>query len=218
MKLAVYGAGGSGREVCDLFYECPSERCRWNEIVLIDDFTDKTEIYGHPAYSFESVVELYSPEELQVVIAIGEPKYRRDLREKIEAHHFKLGKVIHSNAKISPSSIIGDGVILQDGVIVSSDAIIGDNVYINHRTLIGHDVEISKDSQISANVVISGGTKIGECAFVGGAVCVRDHVIVGNDSIISMGSVVLRNVGANMIVMGNPAREIRNKEDAKVFK
>lgn len=218
MRLAVYGSGGSGKEVYDIFVECPKEREKWEEIIFIDDTKPEGTFRDCSMMPFERLCEIYSVDEIQVVIAIGEPIHRKILCEKITEKGFKLGNVIHKDAKVSLFAKIGNGVVVQDGVIISSDAIVRDNVYINHRSMIGHDVQINRHSQVSAGVIISGGASVGEEVFIGGGCCVRDHISIGNRVILSMGSVALRDIPDDMTAMGNPARVIRGDVGNMVFK
>jgi acetyltransferase-like isoleucine patch superfamily enzyme len=49
---------------------------------------------------------------------------------------------------------------------------------------------------------------IGDNVWIGGSCIIYPGVTIGNGSVISMGSVVTANVPANVLVMGNPARQI----------
>ena len=217
MNLAIYGAGGSGREVYDLLNCCPRQREKWNDVVFIDDTKEEGFLYDCKRMPFTRVTELYSPDDTEVIIAIGEPKQRERLYNIVVGCGYELGNIIHDNAFISSHAKIGHGVVVQDGVIISSEAIVDDNVYINHRSMVGHDVVIGSNCQISANVVISGGAHVGETTFIGGMSCVRDHTNIGTHCIVSMGAAVLKDVCDYSIVMGNPARVIRKNENEKVF-
>ena len=48
--------------------------------------------------------------------------------------------------------------------------------------------------------------------------CIREGLVIGHDSIIAMGAVVLKNVRDNKTVIGNPAREVVENTNHKVFK
>ncbi|ADL34922.1 acetyltransferase [Butyrivibrio proteoclasticus B316] len=217
MNLAVYGAGGSGREVYDLLQHCPKQRQKWDEIVFIDDTKEEGNLHDSKRMPFSRLKELYTPDNTEVIIAIGEPKQRERLYNEVISSGYIFGNLIHDNSFISDYAKIGSGIVIQEGVIISSDAVINDNVYINHRCMIGHDVVIGSNCQISANVVISGGAHVGETTFIGGMSCVRDHTNIGTHCIVSMGAAVLKDVCDYSIAMGNPARVIRKNENEKVF-
>lgn len=217
MKLAIYGAGGSGKEVYEIVEDCEGERKKWEEIIFIDDTKEEGLFRNNRRIPFSVFVDKYSAFDTQVIIAIGEPKQRKILYDKVINAGFELANVIHEAAKISESANLGKGVVIQDGVIISSDAYIEDNVYLNHRALIGHDVKVGKHCQISCNTAFAGGSELGECVFVGISACVRDHITIGEHSVLSMGTIVMHDVKPYKIVMGNPGREIANNTDEKVF-
>lgn len=84
------------------------------------------------------------------------------------------------------------------GLIVHSNTIIGNNVVLRHNTTIGVAFDggpspvIGNNVSIGANSVVIGGIKIGD------------------NSIIGAGSVVVNDVPPNVIVVGNPAKIIKN--------
>ena len=69
----------------------------------------------------------------------------------------------------------------------------------------GHPVDKPQDSHIAGNVTIR------KNAYIGANVVIRYGVEVGENAVIATGSVVTRDVPANSIWGGNPARLIREK-------
>lgn len=217
MKLAIYGTGGSGKEAYEILEECPEERLKWDEIIFIDDTVESGEFRFCRRFTFEDLQKIIRPEETKIVIAVGEPKLRRILYNRIVSAGYSFGNIIHDTAVVSKSAILGNGIVLQDGVKIFAEAEISDNVCINSRTIVGHNVKIGMHCQVSANVIFAGFSRLEECVFIGVLSCVRDHTIVGAHSIISMGSVVMKNVRPYKVFMGNPGREIAENTEEKVF-
>ncbi len=218
MNIAIYGSGGAGKEVFDLLAETPEERRKWEEIVFIDDTVPSGEYWSCRRFTFEDFQREFTPDRIRIVIAVGEPKARQDLYERVKAAGYALTPpILHRLAFVSDSAVLGDGVVLQDGVRVSPETVMGENTFVNHRSMIGHNCIIGKHCQISANVMIAGSVTIGDTIFAGVSCGIRDHTTVGEHSILSMGSVVLKDVRPYKIVLGNPAREIAENRDEKVF-
>ena len=93
---------------------------------------------------------------------------------------------IHCLCYIAQYTIIEDDVFLAPGVICANDMYPGSSKKVK---LVG--VTLKKHCQIGCNVTLLPG------------------VVVGKNSIIGAGSVVTRNIPANVIAYGNPCRAMR---------
>lgn len=214
MKLAIYGTGGSAKEIFDLAMLLNS----WSEIVFLNDFEQIDSFMGYKCMSYNNFKGAFGIDEIELCIAVGEPDAKRKLYEKIKADGYRLATLIYPNAIVSPSAKIGEGVVIKYNVIISADAVVEDNVYIQSNVTVGHDVVIRKHCQLSAYSHVSGKTIIEEGVYVGVHCPIRESLLIGKNSILSMGAVVLKDVPEEVIVMGNPARVIAKNESKKVFK
>ena len=88
------------------------------------------------------------------------------------------------------------------GVVISKNAIIGKNCVIYQNVTIGDGKEINnrKAPIIGNNVVIYANAVV-----IGG-------ITIGNNAVIGAGAVVLNDVPENSVVVGNPARIIKNNK------
>lgn len=208
MTLGIYGTGGAGREIYMIFDVAPHMYDKWDEIVFIDDINEVKEVYGCKVYTFNELKKKFSVDDIQIIIAVGEPKSKKILYEKVKEAGYKLATIISPLALVSRDAIIKEGVLINENVSVSAGAVIEENVLVNGKTIIGHDVHIEPHCQISSFSIIGGKTNVGEETFIGMSSCIKDHIIIGEKCVISMGAVVMKNVNPNRVVMGNPAREI----------
>lgn len=216
MVLAIYGTGGSGRELYELVMEIGCTR--WEEIVFVDDTKAPSTFRNCKMITFEMFCSNYEPEQAHFAIAVGEPAFRELLSGRVRKKGYQLATIIHPLAQISQSATIADGVIIQSGAIISADANIERNVWIQPNAIIAHDVVVGENSQISHIAVIAGRTKIGKNVYIGMGACVRENITIGEYAIVSMGGVVVKSVNSNMIVIGNPAREVAENKRHRVFK
>ena len=210
MTLAIYCAGGLGKEIVALARSVT----RWQYIIFVDDVTEDEWYEGAKVYKFDEIADL--PDEVEFVIANGEPSSREAIYKKIKSAGYKLTTIIGLGATIHPSAKLGEGCILYD-CGVSADTVIGDNVLINTRVVIGHDVKVASHVVISALCFIGGLTSIGERTYLAPGAMVKDRVHIGSDVIISLGGVVLRSVRDFSIMVGNPAKKIADNIDKKIF-
>jgi UDP-3-O-[3-hydroxymyristoyl] glucosamine N-acyltransferase len=86
-----------------------------------------------------------------------------------------------------------------------------ENVKIDNLVHISHGVQIGKNSLIIANAMIAGSCEIGENVWVSPSVSIIQKTKIGDDSLIGLGSVVLKDVEASSIVVGVPAKKIKDK-------
>lgn len=216
--LGIYGSGGLGREILDLIKAINRAEQQFNPI-FINDFKDSNTapINGVTVLTFDEFKAQFSPEAAAIAIAVGEPKVRRIMREKVTAAGYKLQTLIHPGAFIGSETKLGDGVLVQYNTFVSCNLNIGDNTLIQPNSNIGHDTIIGGDSVISTFVVISGNCNIGECVYIGVGTPIKEKITIGSHSIIGMGSAVLRDIPENVVALGNPARPMKENTEGKVF-
>lgn len=216
MVLAVFGASGQGKEVREIADYQNAVTKRWEKIIFIDDNKPEGAFMGLEMIQLNNALEKY--EKIEFVIAVGEPKTKKKIYERLLSLNCKFGSVISPDSQVSPYCKLGEGLVIKRGVIISADAVIGDDTTIQSYACIGHDAIIGKHCQISTHVDIGGQTVVGDCVFVGLNAPVRELLTIGDNAIISAGAVVLKDVDANVTVMGNPARVVsRNGEDGRVF-
>ena len=115
------------------------------------------------------------------------------------------GVVIGENCKIQSHTFICEGVTIEDNVFI------GHNVtFINDRfpRATTADGTLQRDADwVCEPTVVRHGASIGSSATLLGGITVGENAIVG------AGSVVTRNVPANTIVAGNPARILRQIDE-----
>jgi acetyltransferase EpsM len=71
---------------------------------------------------------------------------------------------------------------------------------------------MKKFSHLAADCIVGGNVTLGCGAHVGTNATIRENVNIGDFSLIGSGSVVLKDVPKNAIVVGNPATILRIKQ------
>jgi UDP-3-O-[3-hydroxymyristoyl] glucosamine N-acyltransferase len=107
---------------------------------------------------------------------------------------------------------LGDRVVIGTGSIVArgtlSDTCIGNDVKLDNLVHVAHNCKIGSGTLIAAAAELSGGVTLGENVWVGPNSSIRDGISVGDRAFIGIAANVIRQVAADSVVAGNPAKLI----------
>jgi UDP-2-acetamido-3-amino-2,3-dideoxy-glucuronate N-acetyltransferase len=128
-------------------------------------------------------------------------------RSKIGAFvEIQKGAVIGADCKISSHTFVCEGVTIQDCVFVGHSV-----VFINDRypraTNSDGQLQSEADWSVEKTLVCKG-------ASIGSGSVIMCGVTIGENAIIGAGSVVTKDVPANAVVAGTPARFMRHVKQA----
>ena len=204
-KLIIVGAGGFGREVAFANENSP---VRMDFVGFIDDSATGVTPEG---WNILGGMDAW-PDDVQGVVAIGNPRARRSIVHRITVlQSHPLGR-LDSVVSRHPTVTVGEGCIFVAGVRTTVNTKIGNNVIINLNCTIGHDVCIGDFVTIAPLCAISGNVRIADGVEIGTGSCIREGVTLAEGSMVGMGSVVVKGVPPNMLVVGNPAKPLRELE------
>lgn len=209
--IAIYGAGGFGKEVACLI-RIINERQKEPEWNLVGFFDDNKELKGqmisHYALCLGGIEELNDyPKELNLTIPIGNSKTVYSIIQKITNPKALYPNLIHPDVVFSDQETfsIGRGNIIQRGCSFSCDVTIGDFNIANGAVSIGHDVKVGSFNTIMPSVRISGGVAIGDYNFFGVGSIVLQYIKIENEVRLGAGSVLMTKPRNGQLYMGNPA-------------
>lgn len=113
--------------------------------------------------------------------------------------------VIGKNCKVEPFAFIPEGVILEDEVFVGPHACFTNDKFPRATTV--------KGELKTANDWVVGKTIVKRRASIGANATIMCGITIGENSMVGAGSVVTKDVPANSIVAGNPAKAIGKVKD-----
>lgn len=209
--IAIFGAGGFGREVACLLKLINIKEPKWNLIGFYDDNQSLwgTETgYGVVLGGIDALNTKQDP--LSIIIAIGVPQILKKVVGKINNPLVDYPNIIAPSVTFldDASVSMGKGNIICSSCLLSCNISIGDFNVMNGFIPIGHDTTIGNYNVIMPSTNISGGVTIGDENFLGVKSTVLQYVKIGNNVRLGAGSVVMRNTKDDNLYMGNPAKRV----------
>ncbi len=216
-KIAIYGAGGLGREVAGGIKRINNSKTdgeKWEFVGFYDDHLEAGTQISHYGKVLGGMDELNAIEEpLALAIAVGNPMTRKKLFARITNPNIDFPNLIAPSFKIlDPQTFkIGRGNLIQDNCSATCDVTIGDFNVLNGSDILGHDDVIGDFNVIMPGVHLSGEVKIGNCNLLGVDSVVLQQIRIGNNVTLGAGSVLMTKPKDGMTYIGVPARKFDYK-------
>lgn len=207
--IAIFGAGGLGKEVACLVNRINEKEPTWNLIGFFDDNPDLNgRMISHfgPCLGNSDNLNNYH-EDLALVMAIGNPLTVKKVVGKIRNSHISYPNLIHPSFSISDSESfqIGQGNVIQANCTVTVDVQMGDFNILNGSVSLGHDTQVGSFNMFMPGVRISGGVTIGDENFFGVYAVVLQQIAIGHRIRLGAGSILMKKPKDGYLYLGNPA-------------
>ena len=209
--IAIYGAGGFGREVVCMINAINEVNPQWNFIGFFDDGIEKgvKNIFGEILGGIETLNAW--DKELHVVFSIATPHILKKVVGKIANNNIKFPNLVAPNVNFlhKESLNIGQGNLLFFGTRVSCEVTIGNFNLLNGFVSLGHDVTIGDFNVLGPMVRLSGNVTINDENFFGVQSIVLQGLKMGNKIKVGANSVIIRNTKDETLYVGNPATRVK---------
>ncbi|GEP50397.1 hypothetical protein FNO01nite_10690 [Flavobacterium noncentrifugens] len=208
--MIIVGAKGFAKEVLEVLHQGK----QLENVAFFDDVNADIPKLLYEIFpvltTAEAVLSYFKNTDNRFTIGIGNPVLRKKLYDKFTA----LGGVFTST--VSPLARIGnygntiaEGCNIMTGTVITNDVTIEKGVLINLNCTVGHDCKIGTFSEMSPGVSISGNCTIGAFSVLGTNATVLPKITIGQNVVIGAGSVVTKDLPDNCLVVGIPAKIIK---------
>ncbi len=154
------------------------------------------------------------------------------------------GAVVFAGTSIGERVIVGDQSCVRERCTIGDDVVIGRGALVENDTAVGARSKIQAEAYVTAYSTLEDDVFIAPCvvttndnfmgrtekrhalrkgptirrgARIGGAAILLPGVEIGEEAFVGAGAVVLKDVAARAVVVGNPARQIREVLDEELL-
>jgi len=154
------------------------------------------------------------------------------------------GAVVFAGTRVGARVIVGDQACVRERCEIGDDAVIGRGVLVENDTTVGALTKIQADAYITAYSTVEDEVFIAPCvvttndnfmgrterrhalrkgptirrgARIGGGAVLLPGIEIGEEAFVGAGAVVLADVPPRAVMVGNPARQIREVADDELL-
>jgi len=209
-KIAVFGAGGFGREVKMLIDQINEKTPTYEFVGFFDDGEPKGKmVNGFPVLGGKDELNDY-PEALCIAYAVGNPATKKIIVDGLTNPNVSTPALIHPNVYVGKDDVtIGDGCIICAGCVITVNIKIGRFVILNLGCTVGHDTIIEDHASFMPSVNISGEVLIKEGVYAGTGAKIINQLEIGLYTIVGAGAVVSKTLPDYCTAVGIPAKPIK---------
>ena len=210
-KILLWGGRSYARIINEMIQEY-----KVGKVKIIFDQTVEKLSFSTDAYFVNNIVKLSESisDITHFIICIGAEHGFARLNTGYNLENLGLItlSLIHEKSFIDQTSSLGRGCQVMPFAVVNKFTKIGNYSIINTNATIDHECVIGNGVHIMGNAAIAGKVEIGDFATIGTNSTILPYLTIGEGSFVGAGAVVTKDVQPYSVVIGVPAKKIRDNK------
>ena len=211
--VVILGTGGLGRET--LWGARLMAGVEVLGLLTSESAEHGSELSGVPVLGDEDWLSAHP--DVEVACAVGNPRERRQVAQRLQAGRTRFATLVHPSAQIAEAAKLGAGSIVGARAVITTQVAIGEHAVIGAGAIVSHDCVLEDFATLSPGATLAGLSRVDEAAEIGPGAILGRGARVGRGAVVGANSLVLGHVPPNLVVIGSPAREIRRFEGDDVL-
>lgn len=203
--LLILGTGVHALEMAEIVERVNRAAPAWNLLGYIapDEKQVGQSLNGVPVLGTKAVLAKYPSAGLV-------PCNEGGWKDMPDLPRHQLVSLIDPSVFVSWTAKIGAGCVFYPGCYIGLNAKIGDFVFCLSGVVVNHDNVIENGVVMASGVTLAGVVHVEPDCYLGQSCTIRQYLKIGRHSLIGMGAVIVKDVPPNSVMVGNPARKIRD--------
>ena len=204
--LIILGAGPHAQEMADIVRQINRVEPVWNLLGFIVPDAQAALVGRHmgsglPVLGIYATIDQYSAAVFVPEYGCGFPDFPCE----------RMVSLIAPSAFVASTAQIGAGCVIYPGCFVGHNAVLGKRVFCLSGCVINHDDRLEDNVTVCSNASLAGLVHVERDCYLGQGCAIRQELRIGRGSLIGMGSVIIRDVPPNSVMVGNPGRRLRDR-------
>lgn len=199
--IIIVGARGGAKMIIDAV----KSQGIFNVKYLLDDaILDYDNLSGFKILGSTNLLDaLFDNGYRNVVLAFGTISQRRNrlqMYKSLAKTGWSFPNIIHGQAMLESSVIMGKGNIVLAGSVVGSDVVLGDYNFINTGSIVSHECRLKNNVHTAPGCVLAGRVSVGSSTLIGMNATIYFDINVGENVTINNGVVINEDISNNLII------------------
>lgn len=212
MKMIILGAG----TYAEVYLSYLREFSNHTVVGFLDDNPDllNKEVQSIPVLGDTRMMPQLAQQGIEGVFCpIGDNESRVRLLTQARDAGLQTPSFIHPSSNVSRDVNLGRTVYILAGTTIMPYATLEDGVMVSTMVSIAHHAVLREGVFASMACKIGAGIDVGRCAFLGiGCALMTGIKAIGENSLVGIGAVAIRDVPPHAVVAGVPAKVLRYQD------